>query len=82
MLFSFELNDLIKDGLIESIWCKNGSDAEGLNEKIYQATPEEIDLLPLTWEKVDNSKGMLYVVVRHYLIVLKDGVIPSKYIKK
>ena len=82
MLFSFELNDLIKDGLIESIWCKNGSDAGGYNEKFYQLTPEEIDLSPLTWEKVDSSKGLLYAVVRHYLIVLKDGYIPSKYIKK
>ena len=27
VLFSFELEDLIKDGLVESIWCKNGSDA-------------------------------------------------------
>ena len=82
VLFSFELNDLIKDGLIESIWCKNGSDADGLNEKFYEVTPEEIDLSPLTWEKVDVSKGFLYAVIRHYLIVLKDGFIPAKYITK
>ena len=82
MLFSFELNDLIKDGLIESIWCKNGSDAGGYNEKFYQLTPEEIDLSPLTWDKVDASKDLLYAVIRHYLIVLKDGFISAKYIKK
>lgn len=82
VLFSFELNDLIKDGLVESIWCKNGSDANGLNEHIYQVIPEEIDLSPLTWEKVDVSKGLLYAVVRHYMVVLKEGYIPPKYITK
>lgn len=81
-LFSFELDELIKDGLVESIWCKNGSDAGGLKEKFYQVKVDEIDLSPLTWEKVDASKDLLYAVVRHYLIVLKDGYIPSKYIKK
>lgn len=79
-LFSFELNDLIKAGLIESIWCKNGSDAGGYNEKFFEVKPEEIDLSPLTWEKVDAAKDLLYAVVRHYLIVLKDGYIPPQYL--
>lgn len=79
-LFSFELDDLIKAGLVESIWCKNGSDAGGYNEKFFEVKPEEIDLSPLTWEKVDAAKDLLYAVVRHYLIVLKDGYIPSQYL--
>lgn len=81
-LFSFELNDLIKDGLIESIWCKTGCEANGMNEKFLQVSPEEIDTSPLSWNKCDSSKGLLYGVIRHYLIVLKDGFIPSKYLKK
>ena len=79
-LFSFELDDLIKAGLVESIWCKNGSDAGGYNEKFFEVKPEEIDLSPLTWEKVDAAKDLLYAVVRHYLIVLKDGYIPPQYL--
>ena len=31
-LFSFDLDELIKDGLVESIWCKNGSNPDGCNE--------------------------------------------------
>ena len=81
VLFSFELNDLVREGLIEAIWCKNGSEAGGYNEKFYQVTPQEIDLTPLTWEKCDSSKGLLYGVIRHYLIVLKDGIIPAIYLK-
>ena len=79
-LFSFELDDLIKAGLVESIWCKNGSDAGGYNEKFFEVKPENIDLSPLTWEKVDAAKDLLYAVVRHYLIVLKDGYIPPQYL--
>ena len=81
-LFSFELDDLLKDGLIEAIWCKNGSDAGGYNEQFYQVKPNEIDLSPLTWKKVDASRDLLYAVVRHYLIVLKDGYIPPQYLKR
>ena len=82
VLFSFELDDLVKDGLVEAIWCKDGSDAGGYNEQFYQVKPEEIDLSPLSWEKVDTAKDLLYAVVRHYLIVLKDGYIPPQYLKR
>lgn len=81
-LFSFELDDLVKDGIVEAIWCKNGSDAGGYNEQFYQVKPEDIDLSPLTWEKVDATKDLLYAVVRHYLVVLKDGYIPPEYLKR
>lgn len=81
VLFSFELNDLINAGLVEAIWCKNGSAAGGYHENFYQVSPQEIDLSPLTWEKVDASKDLLFAVIRHYMIVLKDGYIPPKYLK-
>ena len=81
-LFSFELEDLLQAGLVESIWCKNGSDAGGYNEKFFEVKTEEIDLSPLTWEKVDAAKDLLYAVVRHYLIVLKDGYIPPQYLRE
>ncbi|MBQ7633165.1 MAG: hypothetical protein IJS88_03540 [Alphaproteobacteria bacterium] len=81
-LFSFELEDLLKAGLVKSIWCKNGSEAGGYNEKFFEVKPEDIDLSPLTWEKVDAAKDLLYAVVRHYLIVLKDGCIPPQYLRE
>ena len=81
-LFSFDLEQLIKDGLVESLWCKNGSEANGFNENFYQITPEEIDFSPLEWNKVDSSQKLLYAVIRHYLVVLKDGFIPCKYLIK
>ena len=80
-LFSFDLDELIKDGLVESIWCKDGSDEKGLNENFYQIDPDEIDFSPLAWHKVDVKNGKLYAVIRHYMIVLKEAYIPAKYIK-
>ena len=81
-LFSFDLSELVKDNLVEAIWCKNGSAAGGYNEKFFQVSPEEIDFSPLKWERVDAAKDMLYAVIRHYLIVMKNGVIPPKYLTR
>lgn len=81
-LFSFDLDELVKDDLIEAIWCKNGSEAGGYNEKFFQVKPEEIDFSPLKWERVDAARDMLYAVIRHYLVVMKNGVIPPKYLKR
>lgn len=81
-LFSFDLDELIKDGLVESIWCKDGSDEKGCNEVFYQVTPDEIDFSPLNWHKVDIKNEKLYAVIRHYMIVLKGGIIPPEYIKQ
>ncbi len=81
ILYSFELEGLINAGLVESIWCKDGSEASGINEHFYQVTKEEIDLSPLPWHKCDSSKGLIFGVIKHYLLVLKDGVIPPEFIK-
>lgn len=81
VLFSIELDDLIRDNLVESIWCKDGVEQDGHTEIFYQVTPSEIDTSPLAWDKVDTDQGLLYAVIRHYLLVMKDGVIPAKYIR-
>ena len=81
-LFSFDLKELIKDDLVESVWLKSKSKAHGKNEKFVQISFDEIDFSPLPWEKVNASKGLIFGVIRHYLIVLKDGKIPPKYLHK
>ncbi|HIU52570.1 MAG TPA: hypothetical protein IAD20_00645 [Candidatus Scatocola faecipullorum] len=81
-LFSFELEQLVQDGIVTAIWCKNGSDAGGYNEKFKKIGLGGIDYSPLTWEKSDSSKDLLFAVVRHYMLVLKDGVIPPRYLQK
>lgn len=80
VLFSFEWEDLVNSGEVEAVWCKNGSQAHGWGEVFYQVGIDEIDTTPLAWEKCNVEKGLLYAVIRHYLIVLKNGVIPPKYL--
>lgn len=82
VLFSVELDDLIRAKLVESIWCKDGVEQDGRTEKFYPVERSEIDTTPLAWDKVDSDKELLYAVVRHYLLVMKKGVIPAKYIRQ
>lgn len=81
-LFSFDLEQLVKNDIVTAIWCKYGSDAGGYNEKFEKVELNEIDRTPLTWEKCDSSKGLLFAVVRHYMLVLKDDCIPAEYLRK
>lgn len=81
-LFSFDLEQLVLDGIVTDIWCKDGSDADGYNEKFKKIELNEVDCSPLSWEKCDSTKGLLFAVIRHYLLVLKDGYIPPHYLKK
>lgn len=82
VLFSFELDDLLKDGLVEAVWCKEGSSACGFDERFLKVRPDDIDASPLLWEKCDSAKGLLFGAVRHYLVVVKDGMIEPKYLKQ
>ena len=66
-MFSFDLERLVKDGVVTAIWCKQGSDAGGYNETFEKVELGDIDYSPLTWEKCDASKDLLFGVVRHYL---------------
>ena len=79
--FSYDLDALLQDNLIEKIYCKDGSDANSFNENFYEITDAQIDFSPLTWEKCSREKGLLYAVVRHYMLVLREGFIPPSYIK-
>ena len=73
-LFSIELDELLKDNLVESIWCQDG-------ERLSPVQPTEIDLSPLPWEKCNRERGLFFGVIRHYFIVLKNNVLPPRYIK-
>ena len=87
-LFSFELDDLLKAGLVEAIWCRDDLACKGHKYVIdkhaqyfYEVKPEEIDTSPLTWGKVDPSKKLMYGAVRHYMVVMKKGIIPPEYLR-
>ena len=75
VLFSFELDDLLKNDLIESVWCQNG-------QAPYPVRADEIEASPLPWAKCNRNKGLFFGVIRHYLIVLKSEVLPPEYLRE
>jgi len=88
VLLSFELDDLIKAGLVESIWCRDDIARKGrkytwrdVTQYFYKVSPKNIDVSPLPWEKVSVKNQIIWGAVRHYMIVLKKGVIPPEYLR-
>ncbi len=53
------------------------------DEVLYQLSDlTEIDFTPNDYSVLDDEKGWRFAFIRYYLIVVKDGVIPPKYIQK
>ncbi len=84
-IISFELNDLIKSGLVEAIYCKDCHETAKINsekENIYRLnSADEIDTSPLPWHEAREEYGSPYNMLRHYFVVLTKGCIPPEYIK-
>lgn len=84
-IISFELNDLLDNGLVEKIYCKDNSKTAKTDidfENVYKIkNPEEINTSPLDWHKCSPQYGSPYNMLRHYILVLKHGLIPPEYIK-
>ena len=80
-LVEIDFDALVKEGQIESIWCKESSDANGTNENIRKISADKIDCSPLPWHLCSKGKGLFFGVIRHYFLVMKDGVISAKYLK-
>ena len=80
-LVEIDYTQLLKDDLVEAVYCKTGSDAAGFNEKIDKISCHQIDFSPLPWHLCSQEKGLFFGAVRHYFLVMQDGVIPPKYLK-
>lgn len=83
---SFDIDRMWADGIIEAIYCKDCSETAEKDvsfENIYKIDDiSQIDYSPLDWQRCDVKYGSPYNVIRHYLLVLKDGIVPPQYICK
>ena len=81
---SFELEALLRDGLVEVIYCKDCSQTVQTDvkfENIYKIeNAAEIDVSPLNWFGCDEKYGSPYNMLRHYMLVLTKGYIPPEYL--
>ena len=89
-MFSIDLSALQHDGLLEAVYVSPSvTDMPELQEKqncdeVLQKLPSihEIDYSPVDWSICDDSLGRRFAFVRYYLIIIKGGIIPPKYIAK
>ncbi|MBQ7303420.1 MAG: hypothetical protein IJW75_00685 [Alphaproteobacteria bacterium] len=89
-LFSIDLEALAKDGLIEEVYVspaiKINSDKDfpqDVDERLIKLNSiNDIDTSAIDWSVCDEKLGLRFSVVPYYIIVIKGGVIPAKYITK
>jgi hypothetical protein len=89
-LFSIDLEALDKDGLIEAVYIspaiKPNMDKDfpqDVDERLVKLNSiNDINTSPVDWTVCDEKLGLRFSVVPYYLIVIKGGVIPPKYITK
>ncbi len=97
-LFELNLTALEKDGLIEAVYVKPSifdghyfsvTDREkygraGADESLIKLkSVKEIDYkYHQTWDMCDDSKGIRMACLQYYVLVIKGGIIPPKYLTK
>ena len=85
-VISFDLNQLIKDGIVEAIYCKDLRQTalkDASFENIYKINNvEEVDLTPNDWHLCEEERYKSFspwATIKHYFLVLKNGFIPTEY---
>lgn len=86
-VISFDLEQLIKDDLVEAIYCKDLRQTaltDSSFENIYRVNDiNEIDLSLCDWhlcEKEEYKRLSPWATIKHYMLVLTKGYIPPEYI--
>ena len=93
VLVSVDIDKLVADNLIESIYVSpplGDKYPESLehpetmwkSDEFYEklASIKDIDFSPVDWSICNDAAGRRFAYVRYYLLVIKGGVIPPKYI--
>ena len=89
-LFSIDLAALNKDGLIEAVYVSpaikpniDNNFPQDVDERLIKLNSiNDIDTSPVDWSVCDEKLGLRFSVIPYYLIVIKGGIIPPKYIIK
>lgn len=89
-MFEIDISAMDKDGFIEDVYVSpsildfpNIKEEQGMDEILKKLNGiSEIDYTPVDWSVCDDKLERRFAWVRYYLIVVKNGVIPPKYITK
>lgn len=85
-LFEVDVDGLSKDGLVEAIYVSPSvqeKEPENKNDELLLKISDlsKVDLTPNDYNILDDEKGRRFAFIRYYLFVIKDGIIPPKYIR-
>ena len=89
-LFAIDVSALEADGFVEGVYVSPAL-RPNLDKKLLKDVDEvlvklnsinEIDTSPVDWTVCDEKLGLRFSVVPYYLIVVKGGIIPLRYIRK
>ena len=87
-LFAIDVSALDADGLVEAVYVSPAL-RPNLDKEILKDVDEQlikldsvndIDTSPVDWTVCDEKLGLRFSVVPYYLIVVKGGIIPPKYL--
>lgn len=91
-LFSIDITQLDKDGFVEGVYLKPSifeeccpPDIENYKDEYLIKLNSIADIdwtYKQTFDKCDDNAGLRMAPLRFYVIVIKGGVIPPKYIRK
>ena len=97
-LFELNLTRLVKDGFVEAVYLKPSVFdghyfsmesrekclCSGADETLIKLKSEkDIDYkYHQTWDLCDDSKGLRMAPLQYYVLVIKSGIIPPKYLTK
>ena len=87
-LFAIDVSALDSDGLVEAVYVspalRPNLDKEMLKDVDEQLikldSVNDIDTSPVDWTVCDEKLGLRFSVVPYYLVVVKGGIIPPKYL--
>ena len=88
--FEIDISAMEKDGLIEAVYVSPSvldrpqAIEDNVSDELWEKIDgiNDIDYSPIDWSVCDDELGRRFAFVRYYLIVVKGGIIPPKYLKK
>ncbi len=89
-MFSIDLDALEKDGFLEALYLSPSvldipdiQDYMGRDEVLEKLSGvAEISTKPIDWSVCNDKLGRRFAYVPYYVLIIKDGVIPPKYLIK
>ncbi|MBP5353393.1 MAG: hypothetical protein J6Y91_06520 [Alphaproteobacteria bacterium] len=88
--FTIDVSAMEADGLIEAIYVSPPiavNDPSGIQYDVDEELQTlksvgDIPAYPVDWTKCDDELGLRFSVIPYYLLCIKGGVIPPRYIHK